>query len=270
MGSGGPVPRQPSTPRSISAIAALAVAVLTAPLLALLVQVPWSSSVQRLTSSSAVSAMQLSLWTSCAAAGLALLLGTPLAWWLARSRSSAVGLLRPIVLAPIVLPPTVAGIALLALLGRRGVLGALIYQLTGSVVAFTPWAVVVAGLFVSMPFLILVLESAFRGLPLDYEDAARTDGATEFRIFAAVALPQATNALVTGTLLAWARALGEFGATMMFAGARQGHTLTWPMAVYAALEVDMADALALSVCMLGIAIAVVFALRKQLVRVFSH
>jgi molybdate transport system permease protein len=250
--------------RTSGALAILASFLLIAPMIALLAKVPWSSFTSRLTHDQSVSAIQLSLWSSLLAAGISVVLGVPLAWVLARGNERISNILRPIVLAPIVLPPTVAGMALLALLGRDGLMGKYIYQATGWSMPFTSVAVVVTGVFVGMPFLALIVESNFRHLPKDLEEAAMIDRASTRDVFSLVALPQMRNGIATGAVLAWARALGEFGATMMFAGSLPGRTQTWAMQVYIDMDIDTGSAYTLSAVMLVIAVSVVFALRKPL------
>ncbi len=250
-------------------LAVLASFFIIAPMFALLVKVPWGSFLQDLTQTQSKQAITLALWTSILAACICVLLGVPLAWVLARGNERVTNILRPIVLAPIVLPPTVAGIALLALFGRDGLLGKYLYQATGWSVPFTSIAVVITGVFVGMPFLALIVESNFRHIPKDLEDAAVTDRASRREVFSLVALPQIRNGIATGAVLAWARALGEFGATMMFAGSLPGRTQTWAMEVYMQMDLDMGTAYTLSAVMLVIAVAVVFALRKPLTQAFS-
>jgi molybdate transport system permease protein len=243
--------------------------VLILPLVALFSKVPWSSLPTRLTEPNSLSAIWLSVWSSLLATLICVVLGVPLAWILARGDRRIVNIIRPFVLAPIVLPPTVAGLSLLALLGRNGLVGRYIYHSTGWSMPFTASAVVFTGVFVGMPFLALVVESTFRHLPSDQEDAAEIDRATPFTMFRLIALPQSRNGIATGALLAWARALGEFGATMMFAGSLPGLTQTWPMQVYFETDQDMNTAYALSAVMAIVALGVVFALRKQLRRAFT-
>jgi molybdate transport system permease protein len=255
--------------RTSGALAILASFLLIAPMIALLAKVPWSSFTSRLTHDQSVSAIQLSLWSSLLAAGISVVLGVPLAWVLARGNERITNILRPIVLAPIVLPPTVAGMALLALLGRDGLMGKYIYQATGWSMPFTSVAVVVTGVFVGMPFLALIVESNFRHLPKDLEEAAMIDRASTRDVFSLVALPQIRNGIATGAVLAWARALGEFGATMMFAGSLPGRTQTWAMQVYIDMDIDTGSAYTLSAVMLVIAVSVVFALRKLLTQAIT-
>lgn len=252
------------------ALATLGGLVLILPLVALFTKVPWSTLLSRLFEPNSMSAIRLSIWSSVLATVVCAILGVPLAWVLARGDRRVVSIVRPLVLAPIVLPPTVAGMALLALLGRRGLIGRYIYEATGWSMPFTASAVVFTGVFVGMPFLVLVVESTFRHLPSDQEDAAEIDRATPFTMFRLIALPQARNGIATGALLAWARALGEFGATMMFAGSLPGLTQTWPMQVYFAADQDMSTAYALSAVMAIVAVGVVFSLRKQLRRAFTN
>jgi molybdate transport system permease protein len=254
--------------KTTGTIAFVASLVIILPVLALIFQVPWTTFFDRLREPNSMSAIWLSLWTSSLSALIALILGIPLAWFLSRSRNRVTNILRPLVLAPIVLPPTVAGLALLALLGRNGMLGQYLYQATGWAMPFTSTAVVFVGVFVGMPFLVLIVESTFRRLPSDVEDAAVTDRATPRTLFLSIALPQSRSGIATGAVLAWARALGEFGATMMFAGSLPGRTQTWPMQVYVEMDVNLGTAYALSAVMVLVAVAVVFSLRKQLQHAF--
>ena len=246
---------------TIKVFAAIACFVIIAPLISLLAKVPWSNFLNAL---SDLTAIKLSLWTSLLAALISILLGVPMAWVLAKSQSRIAEIIRPLVLAPIVLPPTVAGIALISLLGRNGLLGKLIYESTGWAAPFTSIAVVIAGVFVGMPFIVLICESNFRQLPKEIEDAAIIDRADGSELFQKIAIPQSRSAIATGAILAWARAIGEFGATLMFAGSLPGSTQTWTMLIYQELDVNVDSAYALSAVMLIIAVAIVFFLRKPL------
>jgi molybdate transport system permease protein len=246
------------TTKSLATFAAI---VIIAPLLALLTAVPWSKFILN---SNDISAIKLSLWSSTLSASLALLFGVPLAWILAKSSGRLSGVIRPLVLAPIVLPPTVAGIALLALMGRNGILGKFIYQNTSWSMPFTSSAVVLAGVFVGMPFVVLICESNFRQLPKEVEDAAIIDRVDGNELLNRIAIPQSRSAIATGAILAWARAIGEFGATLMFAGSLPGRTQTWTMLIYQDLDVDIDSAYVLSALMLFIAILIVYLLRKPL------
>ena len=246
---------------TIKAFAAIACFVIVAPLISLLAKVSWNNFLSAL---SDITAIKLSLWTSLLAALISILLGVPMAWILAKSQSRINEVIRPLVLAPIVLPPTVAGIALISLLGRNGLLGKFIYESTGWAAPFTSAAVVIAGVFVGMPFVVLICESNFRQLPKEIEDAAIIDRADGSELFQKIAIPQSRSAIATGAILAWARAIGEFGATLMFAGSLPGSTQTWTMLIYQELDVNVDSAYALSAVMLFIAVAIVFFLRKPL------
>ena len=246
---------------TIKVLAAIACFVIVAPLISLLAKVSWNNFLSAL---SDITAIKLSLWTSLLAALISIFLGVPMAWVLAKSQSRINEVIRPLVLAPIVLPPTVAGIALISLLGRNGLLGKFIYESTGWAAPFTSAAVVIAGVFVGMPFVVLVCESNFRQLPKEIEDAAIIDRADGSELFQKIAIPQSRSAIATGAILAWARAIGEFGATLMFAGSLPGSTQTWTMLIYQELDVNVDSAYALSAVMLFIAVAIVFFLRKPL------
>lgn len=249
----------------IRALSVLAVLVITLPLMALLYKVPWTNLFSEL---SDFTAIKLSIWTSTLAALISLFIGVPLAWILAKGEGRIINLIRPLVLAPIVLPPTVAGIALLSLMGRNGLLGQFLYQSTGWAMPFTQSAVIFAGVFVGMPFVVLICESNFRQLPKDVEDAAIIDRVTGSELFKMIAIPQSRSAIATAGILAWARAMGEFGATLMFAGSLPGKTQTWTMLIYQELDIDVDRAYALSFVMLVIAVAIIFTLRKPLREAF--
>lgn len=238
-----------------------AVVFILAPIFALLTKVSWSHFFSDL---SDLTSIKLSLWTSLLSTLVSLLLGIPLAWILAKSSGRLANVIRPLVLSPIVLPPTVAGIALISLMGRNGVIGRSIYNATGWAAPFTSSAVVLSGIFVGLPFVVLMCESNFRQLPKEIEDAAIIDRVSERQLFAKVALPQSRNAIAASAALAWARAIGEFGATLMFAGSLPGKTQTWPMQIYQDLDINSRSAYAYSVGMLFIAFAIVFLLRKPL------
>ena len=251
---------------SIAGVAALFIAL---PIFAILQKVSWSHFFTSLSDNGSLAAIYLTLWSSLIATAISIFLGVPLGWYLAKGNTRITTVLRPIVLAPIVLPPTVAGMALLALLGRRGLLGRWVYEATGWAAPFTSVAVVLAGIFVGLPFLTLIVESGFRKLSPEIEDAAVTDRAGNFHLFALIALPQSRSVIATGAILAWARSIGEFGATMMFAGSMPGLTQTWSMQVYQQMEINPASAYALSAIMIVIAVAVIFSLRNQLREAFS-
>ena len=250
-------------------IAGIATLVIALPIFAILQKVPWRHFISSLTANDSLAAIRLTLWSSLLATAFSLLLGLPLGWYLAKGNPRITTIIRPIVLAPIILPPTVAGMALLALLGRRGLLGRWIYGATGWAAPFTSAAVVIAGIFVGLPFLTLIVESGFRKLSPEIEDAAITDRAGNFHLFTLIALPQSRNVIATGAILAWARSIGEFGATMMFAGSLPGSTETWSMQVYQQMEVNPASAFSLSAIMIVIAVGVIYSLRNQLREAFT-
>ena len=235
--------------------AAIAVALIALPLAALLARTPWSTLGEHVTSSTARQALFISLQTSFGALAVCLVLGLPLAWVLARSTAPGRHLLRALVLVPMVLPPVVGGAALLFAFGRNGVIPLRL--------SFTTAGAVLAGAFVALPFLVLALEAGLRQLDPRYEDAAAVLGAGPWSRFRHITLPQLAPALVAGSVLAWARALGEFGATITFAGNLPGETQTLPLAVYVALQSDRDAALALSTVLLGTAVAMIVALRGR-------
>jgi molybdate transport system permease protein len=239
----------------------IAVAFLVIPLIALLLQAPWGSLTAIVSTLTAMDALRLSLVTSLSATALAALVGVPLAWLLARELLPGTRLLRALVVVPLLLPPVVSGVALLAAFGRRGLIGGPIYDAFGIQFPFSTAGVVLAETFVAMPFLIIALEGAFRSFDRRYEDAAITLGASSWTVFHRITLPLIGPSLVAGAVLCWARALGEFGATITFAGNLPGVTQTMPLAVYTALESDRDVAIALSVLLLGVSVGVLVALR---------
>jgi molybdate transport system permease protein len=245
--------------------AALGIAVLLSlPILGLLVRVPWGRFGDLLAEDSAATAIRISLQTSLMATVICLLLGVPLAWVLAQKHTTVWTAVRAIITVPIILPPVVGGIALLAALGRRGVFGQWLYDWFGVSLPYTQTAVVVAQVFVAMPFLVLTSESAFRQMDKGIIDAARVMGCSPWRSFYLVAVPVARPSIIAGVVLAWARAIGEFGASISFAGSLSGRTQTVPMAVYAFLERDWELAMLLSVVMVLLAISIIVGLRHQL------
>jgi molybdate transport system permease protein len=208
-------------------------------------------------------ALRLSMLSTTIVLVLTLIFGSPLALVLARRRFRGIVLIDTLVDLPIVLPPAVAGLALLLTFGRRGVLGTPLAAL-GIELPFTTAAVVVASFFVAAPFFVRAARSGFLAVPREFEEAARVEGASEWQVFRYVTAPVAAPALFGGAVLAWARALGEFGATIMFAGQFQGRTQTMPLAIYAALESDTDAALGLSILLLGISFALLVLFRGWL------
>jgi len=244
-------------------LAAVAVAFFALPLVGLLARTPWTRLPALLGGEVLLDALRLSLVTSMAATGLSLVLGLPLAWLLARAEIPGRRLVRGLVTLPLVLPPVVGGAALLFALGRRGLAGAPLERLTGLVLPFSLWGAVLAATFVSMPFLVITVEGALRGLDGRHEEAARTLGAQPWTVLRRVTLPQIAPSLVSGLVLTWARAFGEFGATLTFAGNLQGRTRTLPLAVYVALESDRDTAVAISLVMVAISLGVLVLLRDR-------
>ena len=243
--------------------AALALAFLVLPMLALLLRAPWSTLPDRLLSPGIGAALRLSLVCAGAATLVCLVLGVPLAWVLARADFPGRRLVRALVTVPLVLPPVVGGVALLLLLGRRGVVGQYLDSWFGITLPFTTAAVIVAEAFVALPFLVLAVEAALRGADRRYEDAAATLGASRWTIFRRVTLPLIAPGVSAGAVLCFARALGEFGATITFAGSFPGVTRTMPLEVYLALERDPQTAVVLSLVLLVVSVAVLVSLRDR-------
>jgi molybdate transport system permease protein len=251
------------TPWPLAVPAAIAVTFLLLPLVGLLLRAPWRTLPQVLATAEALDALRLSLATASAATVVSVVLGVPLAWVLARARFPGRSLLRGLVTLPLVLPPVVGGVALLFALGRRGFVGQYLDQWFGITLPFTTAGVVVAETFVAMPFLIVTVEGALRSANLGLEEAAATLGSRPFTTFRHVTLPLIAPSLVAGAVLCWARALGEFGATITFAGNLPGVTQTMPLAVYQALERAPEAAVALSLVLLLVSITVLALLRDR-------
>ena len=234
------------------------------PLIGLLQRAPWSTLGTELRSPEAVAALRLSLVTSFGALGVSIVLGVPLAWVLARRRFPGRALVRALVILPMVLPPVVGGIALLYAFGRRGFAGEVLYDLTGWRLVFNTTGAIVAEAFVAMPFLVVTAEAAFRSMDRRAEEVAATLGAGPAYRFRRVTLPAVAPALAAGAALTWARALGEFGATITFAGNFPGTTQTTPLLVYLDIESGReGTALALSLVLLGVSLAVLVGLRDR-------
>ncbi len=243
--------------------AAFALAFLVLPMLALVVRAPWRTLPGELASPVVGEALRLSLVSAAAATVVCLVLGVPLAWVLARATFPGRRFVRAFVTVPLVLPPVVGGVALLLLLGRRGLIGQYLDSWFGLTVPFTTTAVVIAEAFVAMPFLVIAVEGALRGADRRFEDAAATLGASRWITFRRVTLPLIAPGITAGAVLCFARALGEFGATITFAGSFPGVTRTMPIAVYLALETDPPAAIALSLVLLVVSIAVLASLRDR-------
>lgn len=255
-------PRQ-SLPAALVVLATVAGLFFLLPLVGLLLRVPWSGLVEQLGSRHVLDALWLSARCSVAAAALSLVLGLPLAAWLAGRPTRLRTVVRVLVTLPMVLPPVVGGVALLLAYGRRGIVGGPLDTLLGFTLPFSATGVVLAEAYVAMPFFVLTAEGGLRSFDRRYADAAASLGAGPWRVFRTVTLPMIAPSLRAGLLVAWARALGEFGATITFAGNLAGHTRTMPLAVYAALESSPEAAIALSLVLVLFSATVLFTLRRQ-------
>ena len=255
--------RRVSLPAPVLALAIVAVLFFALPLIGLLWRAPWSSAWGYLTEDSALTALRLSLICSLWATLLSVVFGVPLAWLLARVEFPGRAVVRALCTLSMVLPPVVGGVALFFALGRRGLVGQYLDRWFDVRLPFTTAGVVVAQTFVAMPFLVITVEAALRQLDRRVEDASRTLGASSWYTFRRVTLPAIRPALVAGAVLAWARALGEFGATITFAGNFPGTTQTMPLAVYLALETNPEQAIVLALLLIAISFAVLVALRDR-------
>ena len=246
--------------------AVIAVAFLVLPLAGLVIRAPWGRLGSALSGTDAVQALVLSLWTATVATGVSVIIGVPLAWVLARTSFPGRRLVRALVTLPLVLPPVVGGVALLLAFGRTGYVGRYLDSWFGLTIPFTPLAVVMAETFVAMPFLVITVEGALRSADQGFEEAAATLGASRMAVFRRVTVPLIAPSLAAGSVLCWARALGEFGATITFAGSFPGQTETMPIAVYFALEDDPDAAIALSLVLLLVSVVVLASLRDRWLR----
>ncbi len=240
-----------------------ALAFLVTPVAAVFLRAPWSSLVDQLSSPELLDALRLSLVTTTISTALCIVFGVPLAWVLARTEFRGRGLVRALVTLPLVLPPVVGGVALLLALGRNGLVGGPLNDLFGVTLPFTTAAVIFAQSFVALPFLVISVEGAFRASDMRYDDASATLGASRWLTFRRVTLPMALPGIVSGAVLCWARALGEFGATITFAGSFPGVTRTMPAQVYFALQSSLDAAIALSLVMIVVSVAVLALLRER-------
>lgn len=246
-------------PRWVYIPAAAGTVFVALPLVAVAVKVDWPHFWSLITSTSSRTALLLSIKTAAASTALCMILGIPMALVLARSNARLVRVLRPLILLPLVLPPVVGGIALLYAFGRLGLIGTYL-DAAGISIAFTTTAVVLAQTFVSLPFLVIALEGAARSAGANYEVVAATLGAGPSRVWWRVSLPLLLPGLVSGAVLAFARSLGEFGATLTFAGSRQGVTRTLPLEIYLQRVTDADAAVALSILLVAVAAVVVLGL----------
>ena len=252
-------------PRWIYIPAAIGALFVVLPLIAVAAKVDWPHFWSLITSESSTTALVLSLKTAAASTALCLLLGVPMALVLARSDARLVRMARPLILLPLVLPPVVGGIALLYAFGRLGMIGEYL-NAAGIQIAFTTTAVILAQTFVSLPFLVIALEGAARTAGADYEVVAATLGARPTTVWWRVSLPLLAPGLISGAVLAFARSLGEFGATLTFAGSREGVTRTLPLEIYLQRESDADAAVALSLLLVAVAAVVVVGLGSRRLR----
>jgi molybdate transport system permease protein len=248
---------------AVSVLAAIAVAFFVVPLVGLLQRAPWSELFDDMTDPVVRDALRLSLICSVGATALAVVLGLPLAWVLARTELPGRRVVRALVLLPLVLPPVVGGVALLLAFGRRGLVGQYLDQWFGIRLPFTTGGAILAEAFVAMPFFVIVVEAGLRSLDRRYEEAAATLGAQRFTSFRRVVLPLIAPSLAAGAALTWARALGEFGATILFAGNLQAETQTMPLAIFSELQTNLGGAIALSLVLLALSVAVLVSLRER-------
>lgn len=259
-------PRRRRTPAAFAALAAVGVLLVGLPLLGLLVRTPWTRIVEVLTGETALVALRLSLLVATVAGTISVLTGFPLAWALARGSFRGKTLVRAVVVLPLVMPPVVAGVGLLAAFGRRGIVGTWLFEWFGVHIPFTTAAAVLAAAFVSFPLAVLTLEAGLRGLDERLEDAAATMGASRWYVLRRVTLPLLGPQIAAALVLSWARALGEFGATITFAGNLQGRTQTLPLAVFERIQTDPDAAFALSMLLIAVAFSVIIALRGRFLR----
>lgn len=243
--------------------AAVGLVFLVAPLAAIVWRAPWGRLGAILAHPDVSAALRLSLVCATAATAISYAVGVPLAWVLARSRARGVRLARALVTLPLVLPPVVGGVALLLVAGRNGIVGRWLDDVFHVTLPFTTAGVVVAETFVAMPFLVITMEGSFRAADQGLEDAAATLGADRLTVFRKVTLPLVLPSLAAGGVLAWARALGEFGATITFAGNSPGNTQTMPLAVYLAMESDPQAATAMALLLVGVCVVVLVGLRGR-------
>jgi molybdate transport system permease protein len=250
----------------VAVAAAIAILFFAIPLIAILQRANWSTVLHDLSTPEAVDALRLSLVCSVAAAILSGLFGTPLAWVLARTRIPARPFVRGVVLLPMVLPPVVGGVALLAAFSLRSPIGGWLHDVFGIQFTFSTLGAIMAETFVAMPFYVITVEGALRSMDLRFEEVASVLGARRLTVFRRVTVPMIAPSVIAGVVLAWARALGEFGATITFAGNIEGRTRTLPLAVYLELESDQETAIALSLVLLLVSLVVLVSLRDRWLR----
>ncbi len=257
--------RQPRLPIALGVAATFGALLFVTPLVAMTLRAPWSHAWTLLSERSIRQALWLSMICSLTAAALSVVFGVPLAWVQARHEFRGRSVLRALTTLPVVLPPVVGGVALLLAFGRNGVLGRLLDQWFGVRLPFTTAGAILAETFVAMPFLVLSMEGVFASRSGDDEEAAATLGASPWSTFIRVTLPAVRPALVASAALCWARALGEFGATITFAGNFPGTTQTVPLAVYQAFETNPDGAIMLSLVLVAVSFVLMFVFRRRLI-----
>ena len=243
--------------------AVIGTAYLLLPLVGLLVRAPWSTLGPRLSEPGALTALKLSVITATITTAVCLVLGVPVAFVLARTRFVGQRLLRALVTLPLVLPPVVGGVALFTAFGRTGIVGMWLNRWFGIQLPFTTTAVVMSQTFVALPFLVIAVEGALRGADTRFEEAAATLGASRWTTFRRITLPLVAPGVAAGSVLCWARALGEFGATITFAGNFPGTTQTMPLQVYLTLQNDPEGAILLSLILVAVCVIVLVSLRGR-------
>ena len=251
-------------PLPIAVLAVIGAVFVLLPVVALVIRAPWGDIRTALSGVGASAALRISLEVSLAATVISVVIGVPLAWVLARVSFPGRAVLRAVVVLPVVLPPVVGGIGLLEALGKGGIVGRWLHDAFGLQLTFTTAGAVLATTFVSMPLVILATEAGLRGLDERYERAGAALGGSPSYVLRRVTLPMIAPQLAAGAILTWARALGEFGATITFAGNLAGKTQTLPLAVYQAREIDPGGAVILSLVLVGISLIVLVALRGRL------
>jgi molybdate transport system permease protein len=256
------VRRKPRAPTPLLVLGGLGAALFGLPFIGLIVACPWRHFVPLLRSQ--WPALWLSGLTTAVTTALCVTVGVALAWLQVRVEFPGRPLLRAITTVPVVLPPVVGGMALLLILGRKGWIGGPLYELTGWQLSYTTAGAVLAETFVAMPFLVMTVAGALQTMDRRSEDAARSLGASPWRVFWFITLPEIRPSVIAGAVLCWARALGEFGATITFAGNLPGATQTLPLAVYQAMETDLDGAISLSVALFAVSLGVLFAMRNSL------
>jgi molybdate transport system permease protein len=243
--------------------AVLAAALLVVPLVSLVLQTPWSDFFSELASTQVLQALWLTAIASVCTVVACIALGTPLAWVLARVQFPGRSLLQALVLVPLVLPPVVAGVALITALGRTGLVGRWLYEWWGVTIPYTTLAVVIAHTFVSLPFYVLSVEGSLASIGDRFDGVAASLGADRWTTFRRVTLPLVLPGVAAGAALAWARSLGEFGATITFAGNYPGTTQTMPSLIYTELQADPAVARTISMILLVLSVVILVALRSR-------